>query len=415
MQINLIMIHYISPIGIGSAWVGNEIAVITKHDIPVVLHSLRASNQKFFQSEWAQKMDAATRTIYPIGILRSIGSVLLAPVLFKNRFWAAFRNALFGKRESFRNRLAALFHFFVACDWARSLREENISHIHSQWIHSGGTVGMYGAWLLDKPFSFTGHAADLYRERVALEDKISRADFIVCISEFHKAFFLDLDARPDQLHIVYCGIDVTHFSPATIARQNIETPHIVSSGRLVEKKGFLDLVDACRLLTERGVPYRCTIGGSGPQEPDIRERIRHHGLERQVTVTGKALTQEELPDFMRDADIYALPCIWAQDGDVDGLPQMLMEAMSCEVPAVSTNLVGIPDLIVDGQTGLLVEPGDSARLADAIQRLVENPNEARTMAAAGRERVLQKFEINTALQPLIKLFENQLRVARSRS
>lgn len=274
---------------------------------------------------------------------------------------------------------------------------------------------MYGAWLLDKPFSFTGHAADLYRERVALEDKISRADFIVCISEFHKAFFLDLGARPDQLHIVYCGIDVTHFSPATIARQNIETPHIVSSGRLVEKKGFLDLVDACRLLTERGVPYRCTIGGSGPQEPDIRERIRHHGLERQVTVTGKALTQEELPDFMRDADIYALPCIWAQDGDVDGLPQMLMEAISCEVPAVSTNLVGIPDLIIDGQTGLLVEPGDSARLADAIQRLVENPNEARTMAAAGRERVLQKFEINTALQPLIKLFEDQMRAARSRS
>ena len=270
--------------------------MIARHDIPVVLHSLRASNQNFFLSEWARNLDAATRTIYPLGLFRILKSVFLAPFLFKGRFWEVLLNAVFGKRETFRNRLAAFFHFLIACDWARSLSRERVSHIHSQWIHSGGTVGMYGSWLLGVPFSFTGHAADLYRERVALEDKIRRADFIVCISEFHKTFFLNLGARPDQLHIVYCGIDVTHFSPAASPRQGKTAIHIVSSGRLVEKKGFLDLVDACSLLTARGVSYRCTIGGNGPQEPDIRERIRHHGLEQQVTVTGRALTQEELPD-----------------------------------------------------------------------------------------------------------------------
>lgn len=407
------MIHYISPIGIGSAWVANEIATVEKQGISIVLHSLRKSNQEFFSSDWASRMDGATRAIYPIGFFNGFASVLLAPLLFRGRFFAALGNAIFGKRESFRNRVAAFVHFWVACVWARSLLAEKVSHIHSQWIHSGGTVGMYGAWLIGAPFSFTGHAADLYRERVALEDKIRRAEFIVCISEFHRKFFLDLGARPEQLRTVYCGIDVTHFSPKSQSAPVNCVAHIVSSGRLVEKKGFLYLVDACRILAARGVPFRCTIGGNGPQEDEIRQRIAEHGLEHKVALTGKALTQEELPGFLQAADIYTLPCVWAQDGDVDGLPQMLMEAMACGVPAVSTDLVGIPDLIINGETGLLVKPNDAEQLAEALQDLIQHPEKGRAMAEAGRAIILQKFEINQALKPLVALFHKQLQRAKA--
>ena len=409
----VLMIHYISPIGIGSAWVANEISTVEKQGIPIVLHSLRKSNQEFFSSDWARRMDGATRAIYPIGFFNGILSALLAPLLFRGRFFAALGNAILGKRESFRNRVAAFAHFWVACVWARALRADKVSHIHSQWIHSGGTVGMYGAWLMGVPFSFTGHAADLYRERVALEDKIRRAEFIVCISEFHRKFFLGLGARPEQLQIVYCGIDVTHFSPKPVSELGDGVAHIVSSGRLVQKKGFLYLVEACRLLAARGIAFRCTIGGNGPQEADIRQRIAQHGLEQQVLLTGKALTQEELPGFLQSADIYALPCIWAKDGDVDGLPQMLMEAMACGVPAVSTDLVGIPDLIVNGKTGLLVKPNDAEELADALQDLIQHPHKGRAMAEAGRAIVLQKFEINQALKPLVALFQKQLQRAKA--
>jgi colanic acid/amylovoran biosynthesis glycosyltransferase len=250
---------------------------------------------------------------------------------------------------------------------------------------------------------------------VALLDKIDRAVFIVCISEFHKDFFLKLGARPEQLHIVYCGIDVTHFSPAndTESPNSGRITHIVSSGRLVEKKGFLYLVDACHLLKQRGILFKCTIGGNGPQEVEIRERIKQFGLEQEVNLTGQALTQEELPEFFRSADIYALPCVWARDDDVDGLPQMLMEAMACEVPSISTNLVGIPDLIVDGETGLLVEPRNSVQLADAIQKLIECPSQGIQMGAAGRALILKKFEINRALEPLVTLFKHQLKLANS--
>jgi colanic acid/amylovoran biosynthesis glycosyltransferase len=407
------MIHYITPIGIGSAWVANEIATLEKQGIPIVLHSLRASRQQFFSSDWAAKLDANTQTIYPIGVIRGLVSVLLAPFLFRSRFFSALVNAVFGERENFRNRVAAFAHFWVACDWARSLLGKDVSHIHSQWIHSGGTVGMYGAWLLGVPFSFTGHAADLYRERVALIDKVKRSEFVICISEFHRKFFLDLGARPEQLHTVYCGIDVTHFMPTERKASSNGSAHIVSSGRLVEKKGFLYLVEACRRLLERGVQFHCTIGGNGPQEAEIRAAISNCGLDDFVTLTGTALTQEDLPIFLRNGDIYALPCVWAKDGDVDGLPQMLMEAMACGVPAISTNLVGIPDLIVNGKTGLLIEPNDADQLADALQRLIENPTEASRMAAAGRSAILDKFEINEALKPLAALFRVQLRASTS--
>ena len=125
-----------------------------------------------------------------------------------------------------------------------------MSLIHSQWIHSCGTVGMYGAWLLDVPFSFTGHAVDLFRDRVALDDKIRRAEFIVCISEFHRRFYLEHGARPQRLHVVYCGIDTGAFAFHRHRREGrFREPSV---GRLVEKKGFNDLIQACGILADRG-------------------------------------------------------------------------------------------------------------------------------------------------------------------
>lgn len=405
------MIHYISPIGIGSAWVGNEIGVVRRAGIPVVLHSLRPSRQQFFASEWAKELDRQTRIIYPLPPVGFAVSLLAAPFLFRGRFFAALWNALFGKRESFRNRVAGIWHFLTACHWARGLRKERVSLIHSQWIHSGGTVGMYGAWLLGVPFSFTGHAADLFRERCALEDKIRRADFIICISEFHKDLFKKLGARDEQLHIVYCGLDLTHFKPRPRPPRGDRRPRILSSGRLVEKKGFSHLIDACKILRDRGIDFECVIGGDGPLEKPLREQIARLGLEDRVSMTGKPLKQEEIPDFMYSGDVYALACVWAKDGDVDGLPQMLMEAMACGLPSVSTRLVGIPDLVLDGKTGLLVEPGNAEQLADALQRLIEDQELARSLAEAGDRWVHERFEIFEAIQPLVRLFRAKLRAS----
>jgi colanic acid/amylovoran biosynthesis glycosyltransferase len=393
--------------GLGNAWVGNELGVVLPHGIQVRLHALYRPESTFFESEAMERLGHDAFYLYPLPTAGMVASVLSAPVRFRSRFAGALWNALTGPRENATVRAKTLWHLLVACHWAKELKRDRVSLIHSQWIHSGGSVAMYGAWLLGVPFSFTGHAADLFRDRCALRDKIERAAFIVCISKFHEQFYLENGARPEQLRLVYCGIDTKHFSPSGTVGTH-DPPHILSSGRLVGKKGFEYLIDACQVLRSRGVAFRCTIAGSGPLESQLRDRVRQTGLEGVVTLTGKALQQERIPEFMSSGDVYCLPCVWASDGDVDGLPQMLMEAMACGLPAVSTELVGIPDLIEHERSGLLAKPNDVLGLADCLERLIADRGLARKLGAAGRERVLETFDLARALDPLVNEFRRYL-------
>lgn len=259
---------------------------------------------------------------------------------------------------------------------------------------------MYGAWLLGVPFGFTGHAVDLFRDRSALRDKIKRAEYIICISHFHRDFFLIYGARPDQLKIAYCGIDVEQFNPGQTRENKLSKFTILSSGRLVEKKGFDYLIEACKLLDEK-FDFKCILAGSGELEAELNQKIHALGLAEKVIVTGKPLLQEEITEFMHNGDCYCLPCVWASDNDVDGLPQMLMEAMACGIPVISTRLVGIPDLVIDKQTGLLVEPNDAQAIALAIENLYQNPQTRVMLSARAREFIVEKFNLETCLNPLI--------------
>jgi glycosyltransferase involved in cell wall biosynthesis len=398
-----------SPQGIGDAWIGNELRQVDRAGVPFALHALRrVEKTPYFTSEWFRGLHERTRAIQPAPVAGLIVSLLAAPFLFRGRFFAALGNVLFGRRESIRARVACAWNFVLACHWARGLRRETVSHIHSQWIHSAGTVAWYGARLLGVPFSFTGHAADLFRNRCALRDKIRDAAFIGCISEFHRELYRGLGAREEQMFLVYCGIDVAHFTPRLRERPAGGPLCVLSSGRLVEKKGFEFLIDAMALLRDRGSDVRCVIGGSGPLEASLRARVEERGLGDRVTLTGKAIAQEELPAFMAQGDVYCLPCVWASDDDVDGLPQMLVEAMACGLPAVSTRLVGIPDLVVHEETGLLVEPRRADQLADALQRVLDDEPLARRLAGAGRRMVETRFDILTCLEPLIERYRRRL-------
>jgi len=403
------MIHYITSTGVGNAWVGNELMALADRDIPFRLHSLHRPAATFFKSDRVKQISEQTNYIYPMGLWQVFTSLLLAPFLFPRYFFPVLWNSFFGRKESFSIRLKSIVHFCVACVWARSLRKQEVSQIHSQWINSCGTVGMYAAWLLDKPFSFTGHAADLFRERCALKDKIKRAQFIVCISSFHRDFYLAEGADQGQLIISYCGIDTTMFSPCLDSNPEAKSSgpgpvRLISSARLVDKKGFKYLISACKNLEQQGIDFNCNIGGDGPLLNELEYQIQQLHLGHRITLTGRPLLQEDIPNFMRGGDIYCLPCVWADDGDVDGLPQMLMEAMACGVPVVSTKLVGIPDLIVDGETGLLAEPNNTNDLTAKLQQLIEDKSLRSTLAANGRQQVEGQFDLATCLNPLFEKF-----------
>lgn len=404
------MIHYMTADGIASAWNANEIRRVQLAGIPFRLHALRKPASFFHEAAWARELNDATNPLYPLDPVRFVLGLFLAPLVFRVRYFSALANALFGRRESPRVRIAALSHFFVAADWALSLRHDPPDLIHSQWVHSGGTVALYGAWLLDVPFSFTGHAVDLFRQRVALHDKIRRADFIVCISEFHRRFYRENGAPEDKLIIVYCGLDLTLFKPIEKNKPD-DLFTILSAGRLVEKKGFVQLIEACALLRDRGLAFRCVIAGSGPQEAELRRLVADKGLGDVVCLTGEALKQERIPEFMSRGDVFCLPCVWARDNDVDGLPQLLMEAMACGRPVISTRLVGIPDLVIDHETGLLVEPENIEELANAIRFAMEHENDMKKHVANGLEHLKNNFDLRTCLEPLFNKYRAHLKGA----
>ena len=184
---------------------------------------------------------------------------------------------------------------------------------------------------------------------------------------------------------------------------------LLSAARLVEKKGFKYLISACKSLAEKGVNFECVIAGDGPLLNQLEVQIRLHNLAGCISLTGLPLLQEDIPEFMRGGDIYCLPCVWAGDGDVDGLPQMLMEAMACGVPVISTRLVGITDLIDDGDTGLLAEPNDADDLAEKIERLISDKSLRDRFAKSGREKVESHFDLSNCLEPLLTKFRQEIK------
>lgn len=430
------MIHYMTSEGLGSPWVGNELRIVTRAGIPVMLHCMRTPAKIHFDADWAKQMQASATALYPINPIAITLASLAAPFVFGTKWLTALLNALFGERENLRARLACLAHFFVACQWALSLRknrsEQPVSHIHAQWAFSSASIAMYGAWLLGVPFSFTGHAVDLTRQRVALRDKIKRAKFIIAISEWHKQFYIDEDKSKGQatpnlankIHVAYCGIYTNEMVPPSEQQRALKRTHpftILSAGRLIGKKGFPHVINACKVLKDRGwmtktAPGKqapgicCVIAGSGPDEGMLRRMIEDQDLGDVIHMTCKALQQEKIPEFMHDGDLFTLACVWASDGDVDGLPQLTMEAMGCGLPAITTRLVGNPDLVVHERTGLLVSADDdkvARELADAIERLMNDPALRERLATQGRAFIFEKFDITKSLEPLI----NQYRIA----
>jgi glycosyltransferase involved in cell wall biosynthesis len=251
---------------------------------------------------------------------------------------------------------------------------------------------MYAARQLGCRFSFTGHAADLFRDRVLLPEKLARAAFVACISNWHRAFYCSLVSRPDEAYpLVRCGVDPAEFAPAP-PRAAVGPLRIVAVGRLVPKKGFDLLVDALGTLRAECVPFTCKLLGDGPEREALAARVAALGLQAQVELAGAA-QNAAVRAALAAADLFVLPCRQDSDGDRDGIPVALMEAMACAVCAVSGDLPAIRELIEDGKTGYLTPPGDAAALAGLLGRLAGRADERLRVAQAGRAHIEREFAL----------------------
>lgn len=298
---------------------------------------------------------------------------------------------------------------FMTGTWiARTIeRAGGCRQVHAHFALAQTEVAMAVAGLLDVPFSFTAHARDIYATPSALEEKMRAARVVVTCTGYNVSHLRGLCPELPDSHIqlVHHGVDVDAASRIA-AQRDVDAgtpPVILAAGRLVDKKGFDTLIDACAVLRGRWVSFACRIFGTGPLMTELRRRVEAAGLAASVDLPGWA-PAGQLLDEMGRAVVFAMPSRVAVGGDRDGIPNVVLEAMAAGLPVVATNVSGIPEAVGHETTGLLVEPDDVTVLAGALERVLIDAALSARFGAAARARIREEFTLEVASSRLIALF-----------
>jgi glycosyltransferase involved in cell wall biosynthesis len=277
---------------------------------------------------------------------------------------------------------------------ARRARDLGLVHLHAHFASTATTVARLAGRIAGIPYSFTAHAKDIFHEEVDeadLDRKLADAHHVVTVSEFNLAdLHRRFPAAAGRLHRVYNGLELARF-PFRPRAAHGGPLRVAAVGRLVEKKGFADLVEAVRRLVELGLPVEVRLAGGGELHDDLAARIRAAGLGDRFALLGPR-TQAEVRELLDWCDVFAAPSVVGSDGNADGLPTVLLEAMASGAPCVATDVTGIPEIVIDGVTGRLVPPADAGALADALAAIAHDPAAALAMTRSARALVEREFD-----------------------
>ena len=303
----------------------------------------------------------------------------------------------------FKDRKRTFYHFCEAVYFAKIIEEDaEIAHIHAHYASHPTTVAFVASALSGRPFSFTAHAHDIWEDRLFLTEKLNAAAFAITCTHYGRLSLLKAGniREPDKITTIYHGIDTSDFFPRPKADHHPIT--ILNVGRLTWEKAHINLLKACSQLKREGYLFRCLIAGEGPLLQTIQEFIAASGLTQEVTLLGRVF-QEYIRELYSQADIFALSSIQ------ENLPNVLLESLAMGLPVVASNIAGVPELILDRHTGLLVRPNDPSHLAEAIRTLIDDPELRYSLARNGREHVCTHFDIQFSLDKLQSLYESSLR------
>lgn len=310
--------------------------------------------------------------------------------------------------KSFRDYRRLGYHLVEACYLARLMGEDPPDHIHSHFITGATSIAMFLSKLIDVPFSFTMHASALWIDPIALSNKLEACRFCVSISEYNRNYVCETYGEQwrDKINIVHCGILLDAIDTVTgNERDDPDKVTVLAVGQLMKRKGYVYLIEAARILRDRERNIEWIIVGDGYQRPALERMIKDYSLEDVVSMEG-ARPHEEIPGYLARADIFSLPCIIGDDNTRDGIPVALMEAMALQVPVVSTNIVGLPELIESGADGVLVAPENAEQLADAIDELALSEETRLRLGAAAAQKIEREFNSKRSANQLAALFRS---------
>ncbi len=350
-------------------------------------------------SEEARDLIHDTFYIFPINIFEFIWSHLYFLCKKPSKYLEILFFVLTRPNVNLKDRIRTLYHFCEAIYMAKRIERDNIKHIHVHFVAGCATSAMIISKLLGINFSFTAHGSALLLEKLLLKEKINSAKFIIAISKYNKNFILNI--APENIRkifVVHCGVNPLLFFPCP---KKTDTITILSVGRLVPEKGHSFLIEACNVLKENGFQFHCIIIGEGPDRQKLERLIYKYKLDNFIELKGPVF-HEKIKDYYNLADIFVLSSV------TEGIPVVLMESMSKEIPVIASRITGIPELIEHGKNGILIPPKDIKQLADAISLLIKNDDLRREIGKKGREKILKDFDIKKNIIKLKIIFESQI-------
>ena len=382
----------------------NEILELERQSVKLHIFSLREPSEAKMHAEVAEVKAGITylRYVQPQSSLDRVPFERYAQRLQRSKDrWFVFlrrpvrylRTLIFYMRRSGRRR-----YFDQALGLAREILQGEFTHLHAHFANEPTSVANLAHHLTGCSFSFTAHAKDIYlSDRGDLAIKMAAADFVITCTGFNRNYLAEIAAPNVSIHVCYHGVDLSRFTCEREARRagSDEPLQILSVGRFCEKKGFPFLLQACCRLKQEGRRFVCRIIGFGPLQQELEGLIQTLQLGDCVVLVGK-MTQDKLIHEYQRADLFVLPCLVTEEGDRDGIPNVLVEAMAMSLPVVSTPVSGIGELVDHMRNGLLAAEKDSESLAAAIELLLEDPALRRHLGANGRRTVTETLSLDRA-------------------
>ncbi|MFQ5555416.1 MAG: glycosyltransferase family 4 protein [Acidimicrobiia bacterium] len=412
----------------------NEIHLLEQMGIPLRIYSLKKETEGKrqgvvdriaapvrFLGEDAASEDVSFGTWLRINLPRYLASHRKLLRRRPGRYLQALQYALLGLGLRFHLDRApslkrtAIKDFLRAGHIAADLVDHpDVRHLHAHFCHGSTTMAFFAGHITGIPFSFTAHAKDIYLPKLnpggLLRVKIEAAEFVVTCTDANRRH-LERLSPGSAIRTIYHGLDTERFAPPDRTAPRAGRPVLLSVGRLVPKKGFPTLIRACAVLRDRGIDFSARIiGPAGSDSARVAALVDELDLGEIVTIEG-AMTQEGLRAAFGTSTVMALACEVAPNGDRDGIPNVLVEAMAMATPVVATRVSGIPELVEDDVTGLLVNERSPVELGDAIERLFADAPLRLRLGRTGRRRVRDRFDSGTTTQELAGLFARRLGIA----
>lgn len=405
MPMGLKPVLYIANVlpGKSETFVYREIFALRSLGITVLTASVHEPDRDLGSSVLDALSDSAIK-IYSSGVSRLLRDAMAEfacrPLRTISTYALACADAIRASDVKGLRRVKILAQAIAAIGLARRVRSLGVAHIHAHMAHVPTTIAMYAARQLGVPFSFTGHANDLFPSRSLLKEKLRRSAFTACISNWHRDFYESIYKKNDcDYPIVRCGVDTRTVAP--IPRRTSRQVKVLGVGRLVSKKGFDILIRAAGMIAERrSADLEVSIVGSGPEEAGLRGLIAALPSSARVVLLGEK-RNEEVMSLMGECDIFVLPMRIASTGDRDGIPVVLMEAMAKGRCVVSGDMSTIRELVDDGRSGYLFPMEDERTLAGILERLAASPELMESSGKEARRKIEAEFDTTTNARILL--------------